>query len=487
MARQVSNVDIITDSFEILILQTNELLNSLSTEIITANATYANTGTTANKRTAQLYGTLGANTVVVTDSIQGGNVNGLSANLVISTNATAYSASDANIKVLVGNSSVNSYLGTDTLALGLGTSNTLANTTLVKVEDAGSSANMTADGFISGISVINTTSVAVGANVIANSSAFFVGNSTVNTVVSSVTVTTDGTLDVLGVSTLRDDVDITGEVNAASAAIVGAAVIGTTLDTGNTTVTGFVNATTTIQSGGIATFGDDVDITGEVNAASAAIVGSATIGTTLGVTGAATFSNTIAVTNTGTFSNTLNVTGAATFSNTIAVTNTGTFSNTLSVTGAATFSNTIAVTNTGTFSNTLNVTGATTLSNTLSVAGNTTFKTDYVIDVSSNTNLGDDSAPKLIYSFAKATYNSAKFQVKIDQEDGSVTQSSEILLALSASSNAVSITTYGSVASNGTPSALGTFVANVTATTARLYLDQTVVNSAAKVVAHLIK
>ena len=463
MARQVSNVDIITDSFEILILQTNELLNSLSTEIITANATYANTGTTANKRTAQLYGTLGANTVVVTDSIQGGNVNGLSANLVISTNATAYSASDANIKVLVGNSSVNSYLGTDTLALGLGTSNTLANTTLVKVEDAGSSANMTADGFISGISVINTTSVAVGANVIANSSAFFVGNSTVNTVVSSATVTTDGTLDVLGVSTLRDDVDITGEVNAASAAIVGAAVIGTTLDTGNTTVTGFVNATTTIQSGGIATFGDDVDITGEVNAASAAIVGSATIGTTLGVT------------------------GAATFSNTIAVTNTGTFSNTLSVTGAATFSNTIAVTNTGTFSNTLNVTGATTLSNNLSVAGNTTFKTDYVIDVSSNTNLGDDSAPKLIYSFAKATYNSAKFQVKIDQEDGSVTQSSEILLALSASSNAVSITTYGSVASNGTPSALGTFVANVTATTARLYLDQTVVNSAAKVVAHLIK
>ena len=463
MARQVSNVDIITDSFEILILQTNELLNSLSTEIITANATYANTGTTANKRTAQLYGTLGANTVVVTDSIQGGNVNGLSANLVISTNATAYSASDANIKVLVGNSSVNSYLGTDTLALGLGTSNTLANTTLVKVEDAGSSANMTADGFISGISVINTTSVAVGANVIANSSAFFVGNSTVNTVVSSATVTTDGTLEVLGVSTLRDDVDITGEVNAASAAIVGAAVIGTTLDTGNTTVTGFVNATTTIQSGGIATFGDDVDITGEVNAASAAIVGSATIGTTLGVT------------------------GAATFSNTIAVTNTGTFSNTLSVTGAATFSNTIAVTNTGTFSNTLNVTGATTLSNNLSVAGNTTFKTDYVIDVSSNTNLGDDSAPKLIYSFAKATYNSAKFQVKIDQEDGSVTQSSEILLALSASSNAVSITTYGSVASNGTPSALGTFVANVTATTARLYLDQTVVNSAAKVVAHLIK
>ena len=57
------------------------------------------------------------------------------------------------------------------------------------------------------------------------------------------------------------DVDITGEVNAASAAIVGAATVGTTLG-----VTG------------VGTFGNDVDITGEVNAATAAIVGGATVG-----------------------------------------------------------------------------------------------------------------------------------------------------------------------------------------------------------------
>ena len=57
------------------------------------------------------------------------------------------------------------------------------------------------------------------------------------------------------------DVDITGEVNAASAAIVGAATVGTTLG-----VTG------------VGTFGNDVDISGEVNAATAAIVGAATVG-----------------------------------------------------------------------------------------------------------------------------------------------------------------------------------------------------------------
>ena len=44
MARQVANVDIITDSFEVWLLQTNELLNAFSTEIITANTTVANTG-----------------------------------------------------------------------------------------------------------------------------------------------------------------------------------------------------------------------------------------------------------------------------------------------------------------------------------------------------------------------------------------------------------------------------------------------------------
>lgn len=64
------------------------------------------------------------------------------------------------------------------------------------------------------------------------------------------------------------DVDITGEVNAASAAIVGAATVGTTLG-----VTG------------VGTFGNDVDITGEVNAASAAIVGDTTVGGVLTVSG----------------------------------------------------------------------------------------------------------------------------------------------------------------------------------------------------------
>jgi hypothetical protein len=88
MSRQVANVDIITDSFEVWLLQTNELLNAFSTEIITANTTYANTGNSAIARTAQLWGTFGANNVVVTNELRGGNVTGGSANLLITTNTS---------------------------------------------------------------------------------------------------------------------------------------------------------------------------------------------------------------------------------------------------------------------------------------------------------------------------------------------------------------------------------------------------------------
>ena len=54
-------------------------------------------------------------------------------------------------------------------------------------------------------------------------------------------------------------------------------------------------ALTTANTSGDITAGADVDITGEVNAASAAIVGAATVGTTLGVTGVGTFGNDVAV------------------------------------------------------------------------------------------------------------------------------------------------------------------------------------------------
>ena len=168
---------------------------------------------------------------------------------------------------------------------------------------------------------------------------------------------------------------------------------------------------------------------------------------------------------------TLTVLGATSLSNTLAVTGNVTFSNTLSVTGAA---NVLS---------TLGVAGPTTLASSLSVGGATTFQTDYVVDVSANADIGSTVGEVLVYRFPKATYASGKFEVQVKNGN---TQLSELVLAHDGGLNAF-VTTYGTVASNGGASPLGTFIANTDTANVNLYLVQTVANSAVKVVAHLIK
>ena len=197
----------------------------------------------------------------------------------------------------------------------------------------------------------------------------------------------------------------------------------------------------------------------------------------LGVTGATTLSNTLSVAGAANALSTLDVTGATTLANTLGVTGATTLSNTLSVAGAANALSTLGVTGATTLSNTLSVTGAATFSNIV------TFETDYVIDVSANGNIGATIGPVLVYSFPKATYSSGKFEIQVKNGN---TQLSELVLAHDAACTAY-VTVYGTVASNGGASPLGTFTANINAADVTLYLVQTVANSAVKVVAHLIK
>lgn len=202
MARSLSNVDINSDSWEIMILKMNELLRSHTLEIVTANTTYANTGNTTVARTAQLWGTFGSNTVVVSNTLRGGNVTGLHANLAVSSNVNISNTSAANINVLVGNSSVFSYMNpigafignttansfmnsTSVVVQSNSTVNTTISATTVRVINSTSSANMTASSFITGNTVVNTTVVAVGANVVANATTVRVSSTTSNSNVTA--------------------------------------------------------------------------------------------------------------------------------------------------------------------------------------------------------------------------------------------------------------------------------------------------------------
>lgn len=64
MARSVANVDILTDTFNTWILRTNEIIEVLNSEVLTANSTQGVTGTPAAPRNALLNGTFTANSLV---------------------------------------------------------------------------------------------------------------------------------------------------------------------------------------------------------------------------------------------------------------------------------------------------------------------------------------------------------------------------------------------------------------------------------------
>jgi hypothetical protein len=235
----------------------------------------------------------------------------------------------------------------------------------------------------------------VGANVNITIDRINVGNTTVNTFITSTAIETDGTLTVLGATSLANTLTITGLANAS----------------------GNLNAPT-INASSVVNVGANVNLT-----TTQVGVGNSTVNTSI-------------------------------------------------------TSNTITITNGG-----LSVSGNTNLSGAINLNSATTFKTEYVVDVSANGDIGSTLGAVLVYRFPKTSYSSGKFEVQVKNGN---TQLSELVLAHDGGLNAF-VTTYGTVASNGASSPLGTFTANTDTANVNLYLVQTVANSAVKVVAHLIK
>jgi len=137
----------------------------------------------------------------------------------------------------------------------------------------------------------NTTSanlsVATGANtdvvkIVGDDHIVVAGTNTSHISVKLTNAVSVASVQTSGNTVVGGDADITGEVNAASAAIRGAAVVTTTLAAGNTTLTGFINVSTTSQLDGLITGGAGLDLTGIANVSS-----DVNVGGDLDVTGAA--------------------------------------------------------------------------------------------------------------------------------------------------------------------------------------------------------
>jgi len=215
---------------------------------------------------------VGSNVVVNTSTIAVGNS---TVNVTITStefngypaaylNATTISTTLAvNTSINIGNSTVNTFVNSTSINVG---SNVVVNTSTIRVGNSTSFANVTISGITTNGSLgvtgaatfantvgvggltslnggINTTTanasigVNVGANVNLSTTQLNVGNSSVNTVITSTAIDTDGTLSVLGNTTLSNTISVNGNASFSNTvAITGAVTLSNTLAvTGNAT------------------------------------------------------------------------------------------------------------------------------------------------------------------------------------------------------------------------------------------------------------
>jgi len=137
----------------------------------------------------------GTNTVINSNTF-------INATLAVSSYGTTTGGVVANTTgIFFGNTVSNGYINATALFFGNATVNTTHNTTLVQVANSTSTANLTAAGLTIGTAVVNTTVHQIGANVYANASAFFVGNSTVNSIMTAGSLALNGSTLTVGNST----------------------------------------------------------------------------------------------------------------------------------------------------------------------------------------------------------------------------------------------------------------------------------------------
>ena len=395
-------------------------------------------------------------------------------------------------------------------------------------------------------STINSTAMNVGANVNLSTTQINVGNSVTNTVITSTSIDTDGSLAVLLGSTLSNTVSVGGlaslnaglnttTANASSGMNVGANVnlSTTSINVGNsivnTTLTAAgISTNGTLSVTGIATLSSNVNvdsgtffvdatnnrvglsntapdasltITGTANVSGNVVIGgTATIAnasiTTAYITGAANLYSTMAANGAATFANTVGITGLTTV---VSLNQTGTANLfTTNITGATEVANTFSVLQLTTlasanvtgiinFRNTLTANGETTVSNTFTVSGTTNLNgtTIFEVDyvVDVLSNTDIGAGSVVVYSFPKATYSSAKFMIQAKNTGN--TQFSEMIVV---HDNTTAVgTTYGTLTSP-----VGSGFVDMTTAINNANVELTMVqlgvsNSAVKIVAHLIK
>jgi len=204
-----SNVTVNTSTIFIGNSTVNTTIEAGNITLLGTQLTVGNTvfdGTTISVGNSTVNTTITQSSIDVDGTITGGNtdITGF-----ISVSSTANVGGDTFLR---GDVTVNGALVVaNTAALGNTDITGYANvSTLVNVGNSTVYSVVNTTSFSTGLTVVNTSAVAVGSNVVANTSALFVGNSTVKAVITSSTFNIDG--DITALDGQFEDLTVTGNL-----------------------------------------------------------------------------------------------------------------------------------------------------------------------------------------------------------------------------------------------------------------------------------
>lgn len=132
-------------------------------------------------------------------------------------------------------------------------------------------------------SVSLNSQLTIGSNLSVNTSTIFIGNSTVNTTIKAGNIALQGTQLTVGNTVIDGSTLTVGNstvntfINSTSISVDG------TIDSGNTDITGYINVSSTANVGGVITARSDVTVNGVLTVANTASLGNTTVDATLTV------------------------------------------------------------------------------------------------------------------------------------------------------------------------------------------------------------
>jgi len=259
-------------------------------------------------------------------------------------------------------------------------------------------------------------------------------------------------------------------LNAMTGNFVGAVTVSNTLNTGNTTVTGFANVSSSLNVTGAATVNGATTINNTLASGNTTITGFANVSSSLNVTGATTINGVATINNTLASGNT-SVTGFVNVSSTANVGGATTLRSTLTVNGATVIDNTLLVGNT-TVNGFANVIGALAVGGISTFVGNSIFDTDLLFIDAVNNRVGFKNATPtsdLISINGNTVITSANAAIRF--LSGNATHNAHVSLAGNTTNTRLTITTFEANATGSDGGFLFQSI-NATSTTSVLTFNQ---------------